>query len=246
MEYYYHQSIKNYTIALLDLFNDIQVPRFNSIGEKISEYPVSIKFGHRNKAFLLNEHDIENLTNGNVNVLPRMILEYNGMSKAPERDTNKNHKINKKILDSNDLVAQYHYNSRAYDFNFTLHIATRTFTDNCIIVEQIAPIFNPDYTIKIREVDNQEVPTSIPVTIGEFDTDLPEPEPDDIRIIRTSLPITLKGNLYLPIKEQKIIRNVKIGVNYIESERDKKGELYEFDTLASVLDEDSNKIDYIG
>jgi len=243
MQYFHHQSIKNYTIALLDLFNDIQVPRYNSSNVQISEFPVSIKFGHRDKAFMLSDNDIENLTTGNLNILPRMVLEYNGFTKAQDRNTNKNQKINKKPKVGDPLITQYQYNGQAYDFNFTLHIATRTFTDTCIIIEQIAPMFNPDYTIKIKELDIQEEATSIPVSIGDFDTDLPEPNETDIRIIKSSLPVTLKGNLYMPIKETGIIESVAIGVYSTEIERNSKGELYEFDDLVSTINELGEKTD---
>ena len=237
MNYFFHASIKNYTIALLDLFNDIHVPRYNSDGERIKDITIPIKFGGRDKAYLLSEYDIDNINNGNVNVLPRMVLQFDSMSKAQDRDTNKLSKINKRKIgsDPSSLMYEYHYNARAYDFSFTLFIATRTFTDATIIVEQIAPMFRPDVSLKIQELDIQDEPTTVPVSIDDFSFTLPEDmTEDEIRIIEVEVPITLKGNLYLPITDAGVIKELEINMEVIESRRTDLTEKYELDFETKV------------
>ena len=245
MDYFYHSSIKNYTIAILDLFDDIHVPRFNSDGELIEDIRVPIKFGSKEKAYELTKYDIENLHSGNVNIFPRMVLQFESMSKALDRNTNKMHKINKKKLndDEDSLVYEYQYNGVAYDFEYTIHIATRTFTDATIIIEQIAPMFRPDITLKIQELDIQKNPTSVPVAIGDFDITLPEEMgEEDIRIIEVSVPVTLKGTLYLPIKDIEIIEKLRINMIMVDQERNLATSKYnidnleEGDSLASTID----------
>jgi len=237
MKYFHHQSIKNYTIALLDLFNDIHVPRYKKNGDLLHDVIVPIKFGNRDKAYMLSEHDIENLHTGNVNVLPRMVLQFDGMTKAPERDTNKLSKINKKKVGSNpaQLLFNYHYNAVAYDFNYTVFIACRSFTDATIIVEQIAPMFRPDITLKIQELDIQEKPTSVPVQIEDFSFTLPEDMgEEDIRIIEVEFPLSVKGNLYLPITDAEVIKEIEINMDVIESRRTELTEKYELDFETNV------------
>ena len=237
MNYFFHSSIKNYTIALLDLFGDLHVPRFSSTGEILNDITIPIKFGSRDKAYLLNEHDNENLINGNINTLPRMVLSFDSLTKALDRNTNKLQKINKRTLDNNEAVLrEYQYNAVAYDFNFTIYIATRTFTDATIIIEQIAPMFRPDISLKIQELDIQEVSTTVPVTLGDFSVTLPEDmDVEDIRIIQVEVPIVLKGNLYLPIKDAKIIREVEVLVKNIETIRNAKGQEYELDYTDAII-----------
>ena len=237
MQYFFHESIKNYTVALLDLFNDLYIPRFNEDGTRISDMPVSIKFGNRDKAYLLSEHDLENINNGNVNTLPRMILEFNSIAKAGTRDTNKNHKINKRKIDDEheSLMYEYHYNAVAYDFYFTIYIATRTFTDATILIEQIAPMFRPDLTLKIQEMDIQEVPTSVPVRLGDFDIDLPSLDPDEIRLIEVTFPLTVLGNLYLPIKDAAVIKEIDLHMHAIREELSSKAGSYEIDNIPSTI-----------
>jgi len=232
MQYFFHNSVKNYTIALLELFNDIHVPRYKQNGDALSDIVLPIKFGNRDKAYMLSEYDIDNLHNGNVNILPRMVLQFDGMAKAPDRDTNKLSKINKRKVNSDpdSLLYNYHYNAVAYDFNYTVFIACRTFTDATIVVEQIAPMFRPDVTLKIQELDIQEKPTSVPVQIDDFTFTLPEDLSDeDIRIIEVEFPVSVKGNLYLPIKDAEVIKKITINTKMIESIRTDLTEKYELD-----------------
>jgi len=233
MQYFYHSSIKNYTIALLDMFNDIRIPRINANGDRIADIIIPIKFGNKDKAYTISEHDIENLHTGNVNTLPRMVLAFDSMVKAPERDTNKLNKVNRRNLSTTDkLIMDFQHNPVAYDFNFTIYVATRTFTDATIIVEQIAPMFRPDISLKIQELDVQDVPTTVPVTLGDFSIELPdEMDDEDIRIIQTEFSITLKGNLYLPIKDSKLINNINLHMDIIEQERNKAATTYNIDTI---------------
>lgn len=248
MDYFFHSSIKNYTIALLDMFSDIHLPRYNSSGDKIEDIIIPIKFGSKEKAYMLSEHDLENLHSGNVNTLPRMVLAFESMTKAQDRDTNKIHKINKRKLndDPTSLIYEYHHNGVAYDFNYNIYIATRTFTDATIIVEQIAPMFRPDITLKIQEMDIQEKPTSVPVTLGDFNIELPEDmAEDEIRIIEVDFPLTLKGTLYMPIKEREIIEKLEVNMLVVEQARDSSAIKYEIEypeekeVLSSTITDES-------
>jgi len=244
MKLFHHQSLKNYTIALLDLFNDISVPRYNEDGSLLEEIKVPIQFGNRDKAFMLSDHDMENIHTGNVNIFPRMVLQFNSMSKAQDRNTNKLLKINKRKQDNDvdSLLYEYQYNASAYDFTFTIYLATRTFTDATIIIEQIAPMFRPDISLKIWEIDIQKEPTTVPVQIGDFDVELPDEMTDeDIRLVEVSFPLTVKGNLYLPISNQEIIKDIKLNMKVIESRRTARTEKYglDFETRANSMKSDT-------
>lgn len=225
------------------MFSDIHLPRILENGDRIEDIVVPIKFGSKETAYHIAEHDIENIHSGNVYSLPRMALSFVSMNKALERNTNKLHKINKRKSDS--LKDQYQYNAVAYDFEFTLYIATRTFTDTTIIVEQIASMFNPDITLRINEVDLQEEPTGIPVKLGDFSIELPEElAEDEIRLITSEVSLRMEGNLYMPIKNQEIINKLEVNLAIIESDRHEAGLLYGIDTedsqsLASITNVDS-------
>ena len=237
MKFYHHQSIKKYTIALLELFSNFNLQRYNENGEVIKEFTVPIKFGNREKAFILQDFNNKDLIKGNINYFPRMILEFNSMSKASNRNTNKNSKIKFK---SEDGIKKYFYNSVAYNFNFTLYIATKGFTDATVLIEQIAPLFRPDVTVKIQELDIIDEPTSVQVSIGDFEIELPDVG-DEPKIVKVSLPITLKGNLYLPIKDAKIIKDIKLKLNAIQADFDRKGIEYNLEEPAYLIEAKENK-----
>lgn len=208
MEYFHHQSIKKNTVAILDLFNDIEVPRFNEIGERIKTITVPIVFGNRDKLFQMLDQTNINLTTMNVNAYPRMALSFDGLSKASNRDTNKLTKVNKS---SGDKTISFQFNPVAYNFSFTLYIATRTLTDMTVIIEQIAPLFRPTRTLLIKEIDIQDTPSELTLEIGDFSLTLPDTlSSEDIRIVECSLPLTLRGNLYLPIKEANVLTSIKL------------------------------------
>ena len=250
MTYFHHNSIENYTIALLDLFNDIHIIRYNEDGSVLEDINVPITFGSKEKAYYLNKTDMINLQNRNYNILPRMVLSFNSMSKALDRNTNQKHKIHKKSIEDNNEVVlhNYFYNGMAYDFNFTVYIATKTFSDATVIIEQIATIFRPDITLKIYELDIQDEPTSIPVQLGEFEVDLPDvTEEDEIRVIQCSFDVTLKGNLYPIIKEDKIIKDIVVNTREVYNKANLKASLYELneDTIINAKIDITPKDEYL-
>jgi len=91
-------------------------------------------------------------------------------------------------------------------------------------------MFRPDITLKIQELDIQEEPTSVPVALGDFGITLPdEMGEDEIRIIEVEFPLTLKGNLYLPIKDSEIIREIEVNMSVIEAKRNDQAIKFELD-----------------
>ena len=216
MAYFHHQSIKKNTVAILDLFNDIEVVRFNDLGEQIKSFKVPIVFGGRDKLFQVLDHSNQNLNTRNLNVYPRMALSFDGLTRAQNRDTNKLQKINKT---NGTETIQFQFNPVAYDFNFTLNIATRTFTDMTVIIEQIAPYFRPTKTLYIKEIDIQDVPSQLTLSISDFAITIPDIIADEeIRIIECQLPLTLRGNLYLPIMDADVLSKIKLYLSSFELE----------------------------
>lgn len=211
MDYYFHRSIAKYTGALLDLFNDIQVQR-TLTDDTVSYSKVPIQFASKDKAFVMSNKDRDQYTTGNYNFLPRMSLSLNSIRKNPSRDTHRLHSIT--YMSTNGLE-QYHTNAVAYDILFTVSIATRTMTDTSMILEQILPYFNPTYNIAINEIPIQQEPTIVPLHLDDVGLNIPEQldQESDIRIIETTLSLTLNGQMYPPIKDTKLIEHIKLNFN---------------------------------
>lgn len=205
--FFHHKSIRKYTSALLSVFNDIEVPRYNEDGTVNKYLTVPIAFSTRERAIQMTDEDYKE-TNVNNKILPKMALSLNNMNKASNRDTSK---YNRKIYyDDNNKPKKLEINSVSYDFSYTLHIIARTMTDLTVIIEQILPLFRPTYNIRIQELDYHEETTSLPLELGgvSFDFNMDTDIDEDIRLVMADIELTLRGNLYLPIRDVKFIDTV--------------------------------------
>lgn len=242
MNIIHHQILKKYTIALLDTFNNINLPVYSKKGKLLREIKVPITFGNKDKVYRIHNTN-ENLKAGNNNQLPRMALSFNGLSKASHRDTSKYTKINLHSKEDSNKMVSFQFNSVAYDFQFTLHIASKTLTEMMFITESITPLFRPTYTIPVYELDIQQEPTNIILELSSVDLQIPEDlGEEDLRIIMCDIPLNLRGNMYLPVTDEKLITKMRLYLNQkIEDdlqhallmynlEADNSGFLNEFET----------------
>lgn len=242
---WYNRTIERYIVSLLDMFNDMKMPIYNQDGVLIKEIPVPIYFGNSDKAYKLH-NTTENLVNGNNFTLPRMSLTFNSMTRNAARDTNKYSYINVTDPIDNKKV-QFQFNSVAYDFSFNLQLQTRTLSDALILMEHITPLFRPTYTIPVFEIPIQEEPTSIIVELQSVDMDIPTDfEEDDIRIITINMPLLLRGNVYLPIKDQALITKMRLYINEkIDNDFYNSLLFYNWDAVNIEVDEkDDRKVKY--
>jgi len=199
-QFYHFKTLRKYTAALLDLFSNIPIVRYNEAGEVIDSFIVPLEFGQKSKAYIFSNTDIEKIKSGNVNILPRMSLTIDGLDRDSARNTSKFQQINQKAKTT--LEYEYQYNAQAYLFKYSLSIATKTLDDMSIILEQILPQFSPTISLKIREFDAVDTFTTINVLHTGTQLDIPStPEEDvDIRMVKAELTFELKGNFYPPTK----------------------------------------------
>lgn len=226
MSFYHHGSIRKYTAAILDFFNDIEVQYVKDSGTVLK--PVPIAYSAREKSALLDNVTNEQLLSGNYNVLPRGSIILSSMIKNTERVTNKNIKINK--FQSENSI-EYTYNSVPYDFTYDLQFLCRGMNEASQIVEQIAVKFNPVVNIDIWEVSNLNEPTRVPLKLLDIAIETDEFDEYSTNLTTVSLSVTLTGNLYPPIKSQDKVKEFKIYLNEITSlENATRVEMMQWDT----------------
>jgi hypothetical protein len=228
----YFNTIRTYVVSILDSFNDIKYWKKDEDGNDIEKI-IPIKFGNYEKSIMLEDITKEQYKSGNFNFLPRLVLSFEGMSKA-DRDTNKFRKYSQRITDTEGKpFIQYAYNSVSYDFNFNLTLQARGLNEAFMIVEEILPFFRPSYTIDILEYPlfPELTTTQLLISDPEFDI-INEFEETDVNIITITFPLTLRGNLYMPIQLQAPIEKVKM-FNLLWNTRNiyesKVASYYEFD-----------------
>ena len=213
--FYHHNTIRTYTGALLNLFNDLEVQYKNSSGE-VNSRNIPIRFATKEKSKILDEYTAEQLTSGNYNVLPRANLVWSNMIRAEQRTSNKNIKINTK---ANENAFEFLYNSVPYEFTYELTIMCRGMNEATMIIEQIACKFNPIINIDVFDATNLDEPTRIPVTLLDIGLEPSDYDELSSNIINVNVGISIKGNIYPPIKSIERIKEFKMFLN--ESQEDK-------------------------
>jgi len=205
----HHNSIRKYTAALLDLFNNTEIQYPSSTGNIITKN-IPIVYSTREKSRILEGHTAEQLASGNTNVLPRANLSLSTLVKTESRITNKNLKVN---TVSSETKFEYMYNSVPYEFTYELTFMCRGMNEAAMIIEQIAPKFNPTINIDIWDGINLSEPTRIPVRLLDIGIEAEEYEEFSSNIIILSFGLSLMGNLYPPIRTIERIKEFKIFIN---------------------------------
>lgn len=206
-----HNTIKKYTLALLDFFSKLEVQYENENGTLVSK-SIPVHFKNKEKKELLDKSQKQMMT-GNMNVLPRGSLELTGLSPSTERQTSKYNKINK-------YNNTFQYNIVSYDFDYTLKVMCRGMTEACQIVEEIAPKFNPNVAIDVYDAENEDEPTRIPLQLGSISIDTEGFEEKSMNICIITCSLKLYGYLFQPVQNYYIVKELKISLNtpYLERE----------------------------
>lgn len=233
--FYHHNTIRTYTGALLNRFNDLEIQYKNSSGE-ISSRNIPIRFATKEKSKMLDEYTTEQLTSGNFNVLPRANLSWSNMIKSEQRTTNKNIKINTKAKENS---FEFLYNSVPYEFTYELTIMCRGMNEACMIIEQIACKFNPTINIDVYDATNLDEPTRIPVTLLDIGIEPSEYEELSSNIININVGLSIKGNIYPPIKSIERIKEFKMFINesqYPNFDNYNKKTVFAYDVIDGVTE----------
>ena len=143
MDYFYNSSLKNLTIAMMSLFNNINVKHYDDNGAETKTVKVPIKFGPQSKYY---QRRTEDASGQRYYVqLPVLSIVPNGFS------FNANRSLSSK--EPRALLNPEQYENPAdflvdmmpspWDVNFTVGIRTESFQDFSQIIEQIIPFFAP-------------------------------------------------------------------------------------------------------
>lgn len=225
MAFFHHGTIRKYTAAILDLFNDFEIQYENSLGEVISK-PIPLRYISREKAKLFDEYTTEQLLSGNYSILPRASLALQTLAKVDSRVTNKNTKINQY---KTDALIEYSFNSVPYEFTYEIVVQCRGMNEATQIIEQVAPKFNPTVNIDVWDAANLSEPTRIPVRLTDIQLESEDYEEISSNIFSVTFSLSLMGNLYPPIKSQERIKEFRIMMNQGDGSRYQAKELLEWD-----------------
>ena len=142
--HFYNKTTRKIVAAFGSLFNNITMVRYNKEGTiELERMMVPIAYGQKEKY----ERSIQIQ-------LPRLSFYLTGLSYDASRKQNQMHKN----VSQSGLFSQYM--GTPYDFTFNLSLYVRNIEDGLQIVEQILPIFTPDYSLPMNLIDNTNINSS--------------------------------------------------------------------------------------
>ena len=148
-----------------------------------------------------------NLTNNTYASLPRLSFEITGYHYDASRKTNKMNKIVcKDTSSSTNPTAKTVFSPAPYNIDINLYVLTKTQEDSMQILEQILPIFNPEYTLSINALPDLEIVQDVPVILNSIAAeDNYDGSFQERRFVTHTLSFTIKTNIYGPVTENGVI-----------------------------------------
>ncbi len=193
-----------------NIFNEIQVNRFDSSGNKIQTLSVPLEYSPKQKSIQRVMAD-PTLNRDISATLPRLGFEMTALSYAGARKLNSSTKIVRGVnTGGNDFG--FVYTPVPYDMSFSLYVFVKNAEDGTQIIEQILPFFTPDYTVTIRALPELNINLDIPIELNSVTTDDSYEGDFDAsrRVLTWQLDFTVKGYLFGPINKQKFIINASV------------------------------------
>jgi ribosomal protein L39E len=198
---FYHGTTRKLIVAFAAVFNNIHVQRKD--GANVTDIKVPIAYESQKKYLARLIKD----TKKNRQV-PRMGFIMNGMELDQNRTMNQMNELSFNH-DSDDTKSFKMYAPIPYNFNFTLDIYVDYMDDGLQIIEQIVPYFQPDFNVVIEEIPVLNIERDVPIVLGGVTmTDEFEGEFGEHRIVNWTLDFVMKGWVYPPVKDGKIIKQI--------------------------------------
>ena len=184
LTFYYPQTYRMIVTALLDMFNDMRVVKYDKDGNAIAEKMVPITFAPREKFHddRTENHwvDAQNVQHGNRYYLtvPRLALKPNGIMYDGDRATGVNQwrfwnsetPVDPTISTTMTKVLS-DYQPTPYNYNFELSIMSDSQDYFAQIIENILPYFNPQLMLRVKEFSFLNIERDLRVSMDGLNID---------------------------------------------------------------------------
>lgn len=208
---YYHGAIRKAIVAFGRLFSDIRIERANNDGTAEQTIQVPLAYAPKEKWLVRIDGD-PTLNNYTYASLPRMSFEIVSYAYDSTRKTNKLNKITCENLNGTNKKSVF--SPAPYNIDISLYIVTKTQEDGMQILEQILPIFTPEYTLAVNALPALDVVQDVPVILqsvqvnDEYDGDF-----QTRRFVTHTLNFQMKTNVYGYVSEQGVITTTKANLS---------------------------------
>jgi len=208
---YYHSIIRKYIIMFGTMFNDIDVQRFNTAGQRIQTLRVPVAYGPKEK-FLVRLAQDPNFDKDVAISLPRMSFEITSMNYNSTRKLPSTQKNVYTYSDKDQL--KYQYTPVPFDINIALSVYVKNADDGVQILEGILPFFTPEWTNSIHLIPELKLKMDVPVVFNDISTeDTYDGDFATRRALIHTLNFTVKGYLFGPVRNQGVIKRAVTTTN---------------------------------
>lgn len=206
---FYHSLLRKYVMIFGNIFNNINMIRYDNTGTELNRIRVPIIFAPKEKYVTRLEQD-PGADLATQITLPRMSFDITNVSYDKSRKQNSIY-YSKPYQRNQDAKTQYM--GVPYDITFSLGIYSRNIDDANQIVEQILPYFVPDYTPTVVLIDEIGLTRDIPIILDSVKSDIQyEGGYDSVRYVMWSLDFTMKVWFWGPISDVGLIREVIVNI----------------------------------
>ena len=193
---YHFKTIRTYVASLLNFLSTMEVEDQDNLGNIITQR-IPLQYSAKEKSQIMQMQSSEQILTGNSNVIPRATLSMISMMRDDTRQQNRNNKIN---IFKDQKTIQYSFNSVAYNFIFEYRVLCRGMNEACMVVEELAPKFNPVCNLDVFDAENLPEATRIPVKLLDISIEgVEEYSETSMNLFNVIGSLQLEGQLYQPI-----------------------------------------------
>ena len=221
-EYFYNEIFRSVIIGFGSLFNGIQIKKKDESDDTFSVVKVPLAYGPTQK-FLARLQQNPDLNHPTQMTLPRMSFEFTNLAYDPSRKSTKTQTM--VITNANGEEERKTFLPVPYNMTIVLSVYTKLNDDMLQITEQIAPYFQPGYTLPIKFLGDYEEVVNTPVVLENIDmTDEYEGNFDTRRALIYTFTFTAKTMLFGPLTDvtKDIVKKVTVG--YVAGSKSNKYE----------------------
>ena len=221
-EYFYNEIFRSVIIGFGSLFNGIQIKKKDESDDTFSVVKVPLAYGPTQK-FLARLQQNPDLNHPTQMTLPRMSFEFTNLAYDPSRKSTKTQTM--VVTNANGEEERKTFLPVPYNMTIVLSVYTKLNDDMLQITEQIAPYFQPGYTIPIKFLGDYEEVVNTPVVLENIDmTDEYEGNFDTRRALIYTFTFTAKTMLFGPLTDvtKDIVKKVTVG--YVAGSKSNKYE----------------------
>jgi len=193
MSHFYYKSLRNTNLAFLDIFNNIQIAKYDRSGNVLSLHTVPVKWAPKEKSYMwAKDQKHEKAT-------PLIAVQLISVEPDPSRITGKTQEIYSSI-NSGTNSYKAHMLPSPYVLDYQVTIIANYTVEADQILEAIFASFNPYIFIrtKVTEYDEEAYDLKVILTSATPDLNIPMAE-DEYRWTVWNLTFTIHGYFFKPL-----------------------------------------------